>query len=255
MVIFVVPAYNEAENILTLLKETDKKMVRENLPYKMIIIDDGSTDDTVKMVESQKSKMPVEVYSHYPNKGVGAAFRLGLLIAAQTQGSDNVIITKEADNTSNLDIIGDMLDKIKSGYDLVLASCYSPQGAVKNTTFLRMFLSKCANSLLRLFFPIKGVFTYSSFYRAYRPDILKKAFDYFGDKLIEENGFSCMVELLIKLYWKLGCKVTEVPLVLDGSRRTDKSKMKVSQTIIHYINIIIRLQYLKRQTKNDTQQR
>src|SRR3989338_3899818 len=141
MVIFVIPAYNEEENIENLLSNTHNVMAKEGLPHKIIVINDGSTDSTKKIVEELKNKMPVEIYSHYPNKGIGEAFRVGFHRALEASRDGDIIITKEADNTSDLNIIKELIFQINNGYDVALASCYARGGCVLGTSLFRRILS------------------------------------------------------------------------------------------------------------------
>ncbi|KPK41823.1 MAG: hypothetical protein AMJ78_04430 [Omnitrophica WOR_2 bacterium SM23_29] len=240
MIIFVIPAYNDAENISTLLNKTNETMTREKMPYRAIIINDGSTDDTVKVVESLKDKMPVEIYSHYPNKGVGEAFRVGFRKALEVCKDGDVIITKEADNTSDLSIINQLISKINNGCDVALASCYAKEGGIVGTTLFRRILSRGANILFKLFIPLKNINTFSSFYRAYSSNALKQMYDLYGDKLIEQDGFECMVELLIKFSRNGKFKISEVPMVLYGGKRVGKSKMRVFKTMRGSLRVILK---------------
>lgn len=240
MIIFVIPVYNEAKNIENLLKKTHMVMTKEGLPYKVIIVNDGSTDDTVKMVESLNSEIPVEIYSHYPNKGVGEAFRVGFRKALEKSKDGDIVVTKEADNTSDLSILLKLISKINNGCDVALASCYAKEGGIIGTTLFRLMLSRCANLLLKLFIPVKGIHTYSSFYRAYSSTALRQIYNLYGDKLIEQNGFECMVELLIKFSCKGKFKITEIPMILDGGRRAGKSKMKVFKTMRGFLKVILK---------------
>lgn len=240
MVIFVVPVYNEAENILNLLNKTRETMAKEKLPYKIIIINDGSTDDTVKLIESSKDKIPVEVHSHYPNKGVGESFRAGFRKALEISKDSDVIVTKEADNTSDLNILSKLISKINDGYDLALASCYAKEGRVLGTTLYRRILSRGANTLFKLFVPLKGINTYSSFYRAYSSRALRQMYGLYGDRLIEEDGFECMIELLLKFSRGGNFRITEVPMILDGSRRIGKSKMRILKTIKGFLKVVVK---------------
>jgi dolichol-phosphate mannosyltransferase len=240
MVIFVIPTYNEAENITNLLNHTDEKMRKERLNYRVILVDDGSSDDTVELVQTLKDKIPIDVYSYYPNKGVGEAFRVGFRKALGICEDGDIIVTKEADNTSDLSILDKLISKINDGYDLALASCYAREGAVLGTTLFRLILSKGANALLKAFVPMKDIHTYSSFYRAYSSKALREMYRLYGDKLIEQSGFECMVELLIKFSRNGKFRITEVPMVLDGSRRAGKSKMRIFKTVKGFLKVIFK---------------
>jgi len=237
LIFFVIPAYNEQENIGALL-ENIRALGFESGDYRVIVVDDGSRDRTVEIVQAVSSKVPVQVVSHPVNQGVGAVFRTGFDAALKLAAPSDVIVTMEADNTSDLAILPEMLRKVSSEADLVLASCYAPGGRIEGTNVWRKVLSWGANLLLVLAFPIQGVKTYSSFYRAYKAGMLAQAIQAYDGKMIEQPGFVCMVEVLVKMH-RLGVKITEVPMVLRINMRKGASKMKVSKTIRDYIGFIL----------------
>ncbi len=61
----------------------------------------------------------------------------------------------------------------------------------------------------------------------------------YGPGIIERRGFECMVEVLYRAA-RLGLRVSEVPMVLDGSRRAGRSKMRVVQTSVAYLRLALR---------------
>ncbi|MBI2027044.1 MAG: glycosyltransferase family 2 protein [Deltaproteobacteria bacterium] len=240
MIYFIIPAYNEENNILSLCSHIAEHMERVQKPYKVVIINDGSTDGTLEKIISIQNQMPVEVHSHYPNQGVGVAFQNGFKIALElSKSAEDIGVTLEADNTSDLKIMDQMLKRIEEGHDVALASCYAKEGGVLGTKFHRKVLSKIANFLFYLILPIRNVRTYSSFYRAYRMSTLKKLKSIYGECLILEKGFECMVELLIKLAKLPGIKIVEVPMILHGQNRIGKSKMPVLATIKGFLKVIL----------------
>lgn len=171
------------------------------------------------------------------NRGVGEVFKSGFSRAMELASDNDIIVTKEADNTSDINVLDDMFQKINSGYDMVLASCYAPGGKIVGTTPFRLLLSCVANFILKLFFPIQGIHTYSSFYRIYRADMLRKAFYAYENSLFENSGFSCVVEMLIRLN-RLNIRIAEIPMILYCNFRKGKNKMKKFRTIIRYMNLI-----------------
>jgi len=205
--------------------------------YCAIVVDDGSRDHTVDIVQSFISRMPVKVISHKVNRGVGAAFQTGFDAALEIAKPSDIIVTIEADNTSDLAILPLMIQKVASGDDLVLASCYADEGQVLGTNFWRRLLSWGANILLALIFSIRDVKTYSSFYRAYKTSALETAIAAYHGNLIEQPGFVCMVEVLVKMQ-RLGLRISEVPMVLQTGLRKGPSKMRVLRNIRDYITFI-----------------
>lgn len=239
MIIFVVPAYNEEENLPTLLESMRNKMDAIGRSSHILIVDDGSRDRTAEIAHSYSTRISLEVIHHHVNQGVGEVFRTGFRRALEIAGPSDIIVTKEADNTSDLSILDAMLSKIDSGFDVVLASCFAPQGKVVGSTWDRYVLSFGANLLLRTFFPIPGVYTYSSFYRAYRAETLHRMFTVYDGKLLECQGFACMVEMLVKLS-RLPIRVAEVPMVLQCNLRKGASKMIRLRTVLEYLQLISR---------------
>ena len=239
MIIFVVPVYNEERNIERLLNDLSGRAREKNWDYRICIADDGSRDNTVRIAESMKGKIPLEVAANPVNMGPGAAFDRGFRHVLEYTGPEDIVVTMEADNTSDLEILDKMLERIRSGADLVLASCYAKTGEVKGTTFYRKILSKGANLLIRMISRNKEIQTYSSFYRCYRAGLLKRAYELYGNRFVEEQGFVCAVDILLKLQ-KLGIRVEEVPMVLKCDQRVDKSKMKTLLTTLSYLRLFSR---------------
>lgn len=245
MVIFVIPAYNEDSNLGTLLDGTREQMRAWGLDYRMVIVDDGSTDRTAAMVEEYARTMPIELVRHPRNLGVGAVFRSGIERALAVAERDDVVVFKEADNTSDPAILRQMLRVLQDGGDVALASCYASGGGVVGTTVTRRILSNGANLLLRAVFPANGVRTYSSFYRAIRAPVLRCAVGAYGGRLVEEAGFSCAAEMVIKLA-RLGVVIREVPMVLRCDLTNTPSKQKRIRTIVGYLRMFGREGIVKR---------
>jgi dolichol-phosphate mannosyltransferase len=233
---FVVPAFNEEENISDYLAETHRFAEAQGWKHRFVVVDDGSTDRTAEKVLEAARRMPCELVSYQPNRGVAEAFRRGFHEALRTAGPDDWIVTQEADRTGDLQILPGMIRSAEQGADAVLASCYAPGGGVEGTTPLRMLLSRGANGLIRSTLGLHGIRTYSSFYRVYRPAALRRVIDKYRD-FYEEAGFACVIELLVRLV-RTGSTVVETPMVLQGSKRRGPSKMKVLRTIGGYFRVI-----------------
>jgi dolichol-phosphate mannosyltransferase len=126
---------------------------------------------------------------------------------------------------------------IEEGNDVVVASRYAPGGRVLGVPGNRQILSWGASTLFRLVYPITGVRDYTCGYRAYRAGLLRKAFARWGNDFVEESGFSCMVDILLKLD-RLGAVITEAPLILRYDRKPGKSKMNVGRTMLQTLRIL-----------------
>jgi len=206
----------------------------------LIVVDDGSADGTAELVEGYEGRLPVSLIRMGRNQGPGAAFRAGFAAALDKCPADALIVTLEADTTSDLDSLPTMLERARTGAELVLASVHGG-GRMENVSRFRRVLSAGAAFTVRRLLGV-GAQTVSSFFRVYRASLLRAAHDHYGERLIEERGFACKAELLTKL-GKLGAVIEEVPVDLDGSRRNGASKMRVLPTMLGYWRLVMREQF------------
>ncbi len=238
--IFVVlPAFNEAENLGPLLDGIGETMAEERLPYQVVVVDDGSRDETIAVAEGRAQAMPIRIERHEVNQGLGATIRDGLAAASKLCDDRDIVIALDADNTQPPGLMGAMVRRIREGNDLVIASRYRPGARVMGVPAFRRFLSWGAGMLFRIMFPIPGVKDYTCGYRAYRGTLLKQAFDHYGEQFVSEAGFQCMVDILLKLH-KLGAICCEVPMVLRYDLKGGDSKMNVGQTVLRTLGLILR---------------
>src|SRR5450432_2313765 len=128
MIRFVIPAYNERENIPNLMADLAPRA--SALGARIIFVDDGSTDGTAEAIEDHRDGLPLAVVKHRANRGLGAAINSGLRAAIGESEDDDAIVTLEADNTSDRDDLPRMLELFEQGHDVVLASVYAPGGQI-----------------------------------------------------------------------------------------------------------------------------
>jgi dolichol-phosphate mannosyltransferase len=228
---FVIPAYNEAENIPNLMADLGPR-ARE-LGARIIFVDDGSKDGTYEAIQEHRDGLHLAVVRHPVNRGLGTAINSGLRAALGESQDGDAIVTLEADNTSDLDDLPAMLAKFNAGADVVLASVYAPGGRIVGVAPWRLAASKAVSNTFRYAGGLKEIHTLSSLYRVYRAGTLRRAAETYGWLLVREPGFAANVELLLKLY-NAGAKVGEVPTVNDWSRRLGVSKMNLKPTVMAY---------------------
>lgn len=257
---FVIPAYNEEQNIPHLLSSIRKFLAFFAEPGEVWVVDDGSTDGTAEVVRRMardvhtpcpmagsvgcKVHVPIHLLQHERNRGPGQAFLTGLTAALEHASDGDYIVTIEADNTSDLSILNRMLEQARRGSDVVLASVYG-EGRIIGAPLPRRVLSWSANVMVKLVFGFYGLHTFSSFFRLHRAAVLRRAFARYGTRFITERGFVCMIEMLVKLHHLGGVRVTEVPMLLDSNIRIGDSKMKIMRTTSSYFRLFYRLGLLQ----------
>lgn len=241
MVYFLIPVFNEQKNIPLLSQNLKNcsKIIKDDVYY--VFVDDKSSDNTIELINNHFEKINYHIITKNKNAGPGDSFNLGfewiLNHCPDHDSNDNLVVTLEADNTSDLDILSIMISLAKMKFDLVLASVYAQGGGFEKTSFVRILLSFTANLFFRAFFNIK-ILTLSSFYRVYRISLLKKI-QQTNKKIVAEKGFISMLEILIKAI-KLQANLIEVPMILQSSNRKGKSKMKLLQTSLSYLKFLFR---------------
>jgi dolichol-phosphate mannosyltransferase len=231
----VLPAYNEENAILPLIKDLKRILGERFKAFEIVVVNDGSTDNTANVV-SNLNLPTVKLIQHSRNKGLSEAIKTGLIHSLKNIDETDIIVVMDSDNTHAPGLIHRMSTLIEEGNDVIIASRYRPGSRVIGVTWTRRFLSWGGSWLFRLLFTTKGVKDYTSGYRAYRAGILCKAFELWGDSFINQPGFSCQVDILLKLR-KMGAIINEVPLILRYDQKKGTSKMDVKSTIIDTLKL------------------
>ncbi len=241
MVYILLPIYNEEKSLSILFEKLDKGMQRMKLQYHVIAYNDGSKDKSLDVLNRYKESMPITVIGEESNNGLGAA--LGALLRKVLDMSldkEDIAVVLDSDDTHNPEHIHHMINKLRDGFDVVIASRYLLDSRIVGVTIPRQIFSIGASWLMRILFPIKGVKDYTCGYRAYTINCLRKAYEKFGELLIEEKSFACMAELILKLR-SMHIIAVEVPIILRYDQKHGKSKMKIFKTIQRTLLMLYRL--------------
>lgn len=238
MVIIALPAYNEEHTLPPLLESIRETMAENDIEYRVILVNDGSTDGTADVVERMRARIPVERVDHPTNRGLGETIRTGLLHALPGAVDRDIIVTMDSDNTHTPGLIARMVRGIREGNDVVIASRFQPGARIKGVPVYRRVLSRGASLLFRVLFPTPNVRDFTSGFRAYRVGVLKQAFATYGDAFVAEGGFSCMVDILLKLR-RLDAIMSEVPMILRYDLKFGVSKMLVVRTVADTLRLLV----------------
>jgi len=228
---FLLPAYNEEENLPGLFQAITESV--EN--YRIILIDDGSSDRTGIIARDFASRIPLTILTHRKNEGLGAALKTGFQYIAENGDENSVIVTMDSDLTHDPNMVPGMMKELEKGYDVVVTSRYVKGGAQYNLPLLRRVLSRGINTLLRM----KGsrVLDNTSGFRCIKIEALRKALNKYKNEFITSVEFTATVEVLLRLQGA-GAKIKEVPIELDYGKKGGASKMKVGRTIRTYLSML-----------------
>jgi dolichol-phosphate mannosyltransferase len=234
MIWILLPAYNEETDLPSLLEKI--KEVLGDKQYRLVVVNDGSTDATAEILDKHKKDLELVVVEHPINRGLGETERDGFEYIAWHAKRDDYLVRIEGDDTHEPKYMFDMLAKLEQGYDVVNTSRFQPGGGQLGVNNYRAFISRAANVFMKMVFGVKGVKDYSCGFRAYRISVIQDALTIFGNNLIQMRGlgFTSTLEIIVKLKI-LGCRFAEVPFVLRYDQKKGGSKMIGSVTMLGYL--------------------
>jgi glycosyltransferase involved in cell wall biosynthesis len=164
----VVPTYNEADNIETLVRA-----VRQVLPQALVlVVDDGSPDGTADKAEKLGIMLgQVDVVRRTSKDGLGAAYRAGL--RAAISGGAEICVQMDADLSHDPAALPARVAFVEHGADLAIGSRYVPGGITLNWPRRRHFVSRWGNRYAAGVLGL-AVNDATAGYRAYRSEVLER---------------------------------------------------------------------------------
>jgi dolichol-phosphate mannosyltransferase len=243
MLYVVLPCYNEEENISELVREWNShkdRLNEEGVLLKLIIVNDGSSDNTLHICKGLESIYDNAVLlNHERNKGLGEALNTGINYAV-SQKKKGFLCVMDADMTHDPDYIYSLISKIRDEkLHCVIASRYRKGSKVEGLSLYRKILSYGARTVYTFNLRIPHVRDYTCGYRLYQIDMLDTLYKKYKGRILSENGFACMMELLVKVS-REGFRIGEVPFVLKYQLKGGESKMRVWRTVYRSLLVVMR---------------
>ena len=136
----IIPMFNEEAGAEVCVRTVCDELKRLPVISKLIVIDDGSTDSTLQILNSCATKeATLVVESHNRNRGYGAALRTGVKQSAEL-GMDYSLFM-DSDLTNSPSDIAVFLPMIAAGFDVIKATRYSRGGGVSGVPLYRFLIS------------------------------------------------------------------------------------------------------------------
>jgi len=210
----VIPTYNERDNITPLVRRIDH--VLSNYDYKVVFIDDNSSDGTAELAAALSAKYPVKVIVRQNKRGLASAVVDGL-----SQVTGQIVGVMDADLQHPPEVIPDLLKEIENGADMVIASRYVRGGAHQGWRLDRRIISKGAIFLAHLLLPStrKVSDPISGFFMFKRQIVTNAA--------LKPIGYKILLEILVEGQFQ---NTAEVPYTFR-TRSSGESKMSTRQQI------------------------
>jgi glycosyltransferase involved in cell wall biosynthesis len=209
----VVPTYDEAETIETLLRG-----VRAAVPdADILVVDDASPDGTADTAEIVGKEIGgVEVLRRAGKGGLGSAYLDGFRHGLE-QGAE-LLVEIDADLSHDPAALPELLSAAAHGAHLVIGSRYVPGGQITGWSRRRRWLSRWGNRYVAVALGL-GLNDATAGYRVYRADALRRI----GLDNIRSDGYGFQIEMTYRLV-KDGGRVVEIPVTF-ADRRYGDSKM------------------------------
>ena len=221
----IIPLYNEEKTIIKLLK---KIINLKKINFEIIVVNDGSNDDSLNLVKKFSKKNKIVLISHKKNYGKGAAIK-----SARKFITGNIIIIQDANLEYNPKDYLKLIKPIKENkYKVVYGSRVLNRNRYSSVGFTSMF-RVFGNHVLTLISNILNLQKLTDAHTCY------KVFSYevFKRIKLEENGFEFCPEITTKIS-KLRLKIKEVPISYTGRKYNEGKKIKSIDAIKALIALI-----------------
>lgn len=200
----VIPAYNEGKRIGQTLSETDRYLKNQKFPYEIIVVDNGSNDNTCDVVKEYQRKGVKNVVRLCLAKSIGAkgsAVKLGIMQYARGEH----VMFMDADNATPLSEIEKFWPYLKNGeYQVVIGSRYVAESNVtRKQPLYRIILSRLSNLLIQIL-AVPGIKDTQLGFKAFTNRAAK---DIFSQVTIPGWGFDMEVLTIARIH---GYKIREV---------------------------------------------
>ncbi|MEN8144206.1 MAG: glycosyltransferase family 2 protein [Gemmatimonadota bacterium] len=225
MIYITIPVHNEQRTIGVLLWRIREIFTELGRDFRILVLDDGSTDDTADVLEPYTRVLPLTVLRHEARKGYAAS--LDTLIREVVRRSEyprrDGVLVMQGDFTDGPEAIADILRRFQGGADLVTVAAVGVKRAPWPVRLARMSAAAMLRGL-RLPEQTGDAFTG---YRLYRLMVLKRTLKDIpkGKSLIRNDGWAASVELLAAV----GPHVRQAAVVdapYDTDRRYRDSRFK-----------------------------
>jgi dolichol-phosphate mannosyltransferase len=222
----VIPARNEATSIRSTVEHLDLELRLNRIPHEIIVVDDGSTDQTWSVLEELSHAVPaVRPIRNTGPSGFGRAVIHGL----DHMSGDAVVImmADESDDCRDVVLYWNVLNE---GYDAVFGSRFIKGGGVIDYPWLKLLLNRLVNRMIRILFRIRLNDTTNAF-KAYRRPVID------GCRPLISPHFNLTVELPLKTIVR-GYSWTIVPITWRN-RRSGETKLKLKEMGSRYVFICL----------------
>ncbi len=222
LISILIPSFNEEKTILNILNRISKT-IDSSINYEVVIINDGSTDNTLKLLEQNKN-LYNQLITYEKNYGKGNAIKKGLEIS-----KGKYIFFQDADleyDPIDINRFIKLINRFEP--DLIIGSRLNYSEYTRSHNILNKFGNKLITLIFNLFYNTTFTDIYSC-YACFKKDLL-------NEKNLKTKGFEQHAEILCKVI-KKGKKFYEVPISYNGRTHDEGKKIK----FYHIFSVLFRI--------------
>jgi dolichyl-phosphate beta-glucosyltransferase len=198
----IIPAYNEEQRLPATLESVHGFLAARSKTYEIIVVDDGSHDRTVDIVDAFAAQhTEVRVLSYQPNQGKGHALKTGIMAA-----KGDLLLIDDADGSSPIEEVERLEAGIANGADIAIGSRAKPDPSRKVEALAhRKFIGNTFNAIVqRLLLP--GIYDTQCGFKLFKASVGK---DIFSVSQVSGYGFDVEILYIARLR---GYKTEEVAI-------------------------------------------
>jgi dolichol-phosphate mannosyltransferase len=240
LVSVILPTYNEAGNIVDLVRAIDQAITQ---PHEIIVVDDNSPDGTSKLIQdviTQGSIPALKLETRLTDRGLTKSIQRGIDLA---QG--DTVVWLDCDFSMPPELVPDLVRNVQGGSDICVGSRFVPGGSFKKDTagtqdsWLAVALSRFMNYTIQ-FFLARNFRDYTSGFIAARRSIFREI------RLSGEYG-EYFIDLIFRAIRK-GYRIVEIPYVcvprLEGYSKTGQNLIDYLRRGWKYVVVAFHLRFL-----------
>lgn len=198
----IIPAYNEAKRLPLTLIDIDRHLQEQEYSYEILVVNDGSTDETAEIVNRFIPLIQnLKLIDNPENKGKGAVVRQGMLLA---KGTWRVFM--DADNSTSIVEFNKMIPYFKEGYEVVIGSRHVKGARMSPPQpFYKRMLGNAGNLVIQALL-LPGIWDTQCGFKCFADEAAEKVFNL---TKIDRWGFDAEALAIAKA---LGYQIKEMPV-------------------------------------------